>query len=664
MKICFDKIFFVCVASLFLFGCKDKFHPSADNQPVVQDVTSYWLDNEQNYNDRTTTGYLDTFVKYYSSNVMANNTNRYLGLLKSYASTVNSLEVTDSFLLRTCLECVKITPESAQNKNILDYLKFSIGNQYYFLGNNPEAKVWLFKATEAADTVNFTKNLPSCYLLLGNIAFMENQYESAIAYYLRAVDFYEKLNDRGNISTTFVNIANCYSALHSSYYFHYYTNKAIAIAVSDNNLKNALKYRLKKAYFSFTETSDSSHFVQEVNAITSAFNDMPEKNNRLSFQVMGACVQKCIIVGEIDSAYYFLEKCIEINKIANRQEYEENIGVYKEMCHFEKYNTLSNESEIARLAADMERYKIFVTAKYYYDVLSQNAKIKGNLNQALFYTEKLMSLNDSIQANNAKGKLFDLQAKYDTEQKQQQIILQQTTISLKNYFIAFLMAALCLLLLGFLFYQQKQQKFELKQQNASQLNFSQQLLQQTEEDRKRIAADLHDSVSHELISLKKSIDNNSGGLQDRVDDILEEIRSITRSLSPVLFDNVGLQITIEQMVERVQQHNNFILTADINYSNSLSRAYELQIYRILQEAVTNMVKYSQAIAGKITITEDTQNVHIEVKDNGRGFDVPKTLQNGKAFGLHNIIERSRAISGVANIKSGLGGTIITIVVKK
>ncbi|MBK8807252.1 MAG: tetratricopeptide repeat protein [Bacteroidales bacterium] len=291
MKIWFDKIFLVYWASMLLYGCNSKSPQSTDNQPVVQDVTSYWLDNEQNYNDRTTTGYLDTFVKYYSSNVAANNTNRYLGLLKSYASTVNGLEVTDSFLLRTCLECMKITPENVQNQKHLDYLKFTIGNQYYFLGNNPEAKVWLLKATEAADTINFTKNLPSCYMLLGNIAFMENQYELAIAYYLRAVEFYEKLNDRDNISTTYVNIANCYSALHSSYYFHYYTNKAIAIAVSDNNLKNALKYRLKKAYFSFTETNNSSNFVQDVNAITSAFNDMPEKNNRLSFQVMGAGVQ-------------------------------------------------------------------------------------------------------------------------------------------------------------------------------------------------------------------------------------------------------------------------------------------------------------------------------------------------------------------------------------
>lgn len=107
-----------------------------------------------------------------------------------------------------------------------------------------------------------------------------------------------------------------------------------------------------------------------------------------------------------------------------------------------------------------------------------------------------------------------------------------------------------------------------------------------------------------------------------------------------------------------------MLTADIDYKNSLSSEKELQVYRIIQEAISNMLKYAQAIAGKITIQENTANIIIEIKDNGKGFDVNQTLVSGKAFGLHNIIERSKAIGGVARITSSASGTNINITIPK
>jgi signal transduction histidine kinase len=118
------------------------------------------------------------------------------------------------------------------------------------------------------------------------------------------------------------------------------------------------------------------------------------------------------------------------------------------------------------------------------------------------------------------------------------------------------------------------------------------------------------------------------------------------------------------MVERVQLQNNFMLNAEINYKNGLTKFAELQVYRIIQEAVTNMVKYANAIAGKINITETQNEVIVEIKDNGKGFDADAALTSDKAFGLHNIIERSKAIGGKVTILSGSNGTTITITILK
>ncbi len=204
----------------------------------------------------------------------------------------------------------------------------------------------------------------------------------------------------------------------------------------------------------------------------------------------------------------------------------------------------------------------------------------------------------------------------------------------------------------------------MKKENQYQKMFSQKLLYKTEEERKRIASDLHDSISHELITLKTAINTNTENYRNQIDNILEEVRVISRNLSPILFENLGLELSIEQMVERIQIQNKFLITADIKYNKSLATNDELQLYRIIQEATNNMIKYSKAIAGKITIIENDTNINIEIKDNGIGFNVDEAVNSGASFGLYNIIERSKVINGETKIHSDEKGTIVTINIKK
>ena len=107
-----------------------------------------------------------------------------------------------------------------------------------------------------------------------------------------------------------------------------------------------------------------------------------------------------------------------------------------------------------------------------------------------------------------------------------------------------------------------------------------------------------------------------------------------------------------------------MVTADIDYANFLSNSDALQLYRIIQESLSNIIKYSDAIAAKITIVDKTDVLYIEIRDNGKGFNVSEALNGKNAFGLHNIIERSRAIGGEAKITSDENGTIITVKIKK
>ncbi|WP_310586261.1 ATP-binding protein [Emticicia sp. C21] len=185
-------------------------------------------------------------------------------------------------------------------------------------------------------------------------------------------------------------------------------------------------------------------------------------------------------------------------------------------------------------------------------------------------------------------------------------------------------------------------------------------MENTEEERKRIAGDLHDSISHELLNLKSTLSQDTKVVSSKIDTIINDIRGISRNLHPIMFDKIGLVPNIEQLVERIQNQNNFFVSTEMNYSGSLSSANELQIYRIIQESLSNIIKYANAYAAKITLVEQPGNMLVEIKDNGKGFSIKETLNSGKAFGLHNIIERSRVIGGEAHINSSADGTVITI----
>jgi signal transduction histidine kinase len=171
-------------------------------------------------------------------------------------------------------------------------------------------------------------------------------------------------------------------------------------------------------------------------------------------------------------------------------------------------------------------------------------------------------------------------------------------------------------------------------------------------------------VSHELLNLKHSVGESTPSAGEKIDSIIKDIRSISRNLHPVMFEKVGLSASINQLLDRAQSVNQLMVTSDIVYSGSLSVSDELQVYRIIQEALSNIIKYAEAVAAKIIIREGDGELTVQIKDNGKGFNVSETLSRKDAFGLHNIIERSKAIGGQAKIQSDKNGTIITIDLKK
>ena len=291
----------------------------------------------------------------------------------------------------------------------------------------------------------------------------------------------------------------------------------------------------------------------------------------------------------------------EIDSEDLTQEYKITLAQYE----IKKNPNYSNFEDIKKALPTLITNQQYEKVNMFYGLLKNNAIKNNDFKNALHYEAELQIIADSVGNIASREKIAELEAIYQTQKKEQQIAIQKTTILNKNTTIALLASLFLGLFLIIVIYitKQKQKKLKLEKENVQQ--YTKQLLEKTEEERKRIASDLHDSVSHELLSLKNSFEENNNITNTKIDSIINDIRIISRNLHPIMFDKIGLKGSVEQLVERAQSVNDFMVTAELNYNESLSTSDELQLYRIIQESLSNIIKYANAVAAKITISEIT-----------------------------------------------------------
>jgi signal transduction histidine kinase len=328
--------------------------------------------------------------------------------------------------------------------------------------------------------------------------------------------------------------------------------------------------------------------------------------------------------------------------------------------NFKIGNPIKNENKIIEIAESFEKNEMWWEAWRIYKILYSTAKSKGDFKSALNYFEKFYVIEIQIQNMNNKGQIYEMDVKYQTDEKNQEIAIQAEKLKIKQQNIGLLLSGLLIVTLSFFAYFIWQKKKIITEKRKNETLFTQKLMENTEEERMRIAKDLHDSVGHELLSIKNSIINKLQFTEEKIDHVLNEVREISRNLFPVMFEEVGLKISIEQLAENIKQTDNFYVGTEINYiAGTLSVKSELQVYRIIQEALNNTRKYANAQSAMVSIIQEKNEILVAIKDNGKGFDVMDVLKSGKAFGLLAINQRCNALNTQANIVSDKNGTSIS-----
>ncbi|MBC7643035.1 MAG: sensor histidine kinase [Flavobacterium sp.] len=659
----FKKIVLCFLTATILFACNNKKVNGVlfeKEIPINEDATKVYLNQASNY--KKDKNYFAVLYKYYNQKIEE----------QKYLQAAEILDISSIFLADSYdfnekyMSVIKLFDVKYRNK--IPALKTTfidayLANYYFDKSDLKKASHYFQNITplEPNDydscyhTARAFYDLSYVYYIMGkqNLSLDANQ---------KSLEYFTKINNPKGLAFVYSNYANIYTAIGDKKRAIINADKAIKAYESINNTYNVYIGLINK--ISIFDFMNDNRKIALIDSTYQAFKTSKDESKILKIKIFDYKIENLVQANELLEAKKVIDELKpiveEINSDDLTLEYKVALAQYKIKIN----PNYSDFEDIRKALPTLITNQQYEKVNMFYGVLQTSAIQNNDFKEAFDIEKDKVIIADSISDIATRSKIAELETIYQTQKKQQQIVLQNKTIQNNNNIIALLIASLIAVLVSGLAFslKRKQQKLKLEKENA-QL-YTKQLLEKTEEERKRIASDLHDSVSHELLSLKNSFDQKTEITNNKIDAIINDIRIISRNLHPIMFDKIGLKASVEQLVERTQSVNDFMVTAEIEYNNFLSTNDELQLYRIIQEALSNIIKYANAVAAKITINQINNSLFVEIKDNGKGFNFNEKLNGKNAFGLHNIIERSRAIGGQANIISDKNGTIITIDIKK
>ncbi len=300
-----------------------------------------------------------------------------------------------------------------------------------------------------------------------------------------------------------------------------------------------------------------------------------------------------------------------------------------------------------------------------YELLAKIYAAKEDYKNAFLNKKKYNSIKDSIFNKTTSNTLAYYQTLYETEKKENELIEKNTNIQLlekdnqsakrKSLYISILLVSIFGMIILY------RNRMRINNKKLLQEKFSQELLVSQEEERKRISKDLHDGLGQRLLLIKnKVIRNEDPETKDLVETAIEEVRAISRNLHPFQLQELGITKAIETTIDQIDENTTLFISSDIdNIDNLFNKKQEVNLYRIVQESLSNILKHAKAEAGKVEIKREQQSVKLTIRDNGIGFDFSEKLQNRRSLGLKTLLERTKFLKGHMKINSKKNhGTII------
>ena len=619
---------------------------------------------------------LDSLRKYLNSEIDSVKINSYYLLARELADDPATFKEADS------LANLGLQLSKSLSKNFQAEMYFAKAYSLYKNSRYENAIIYFDSAASIYQTMETSSDLMFIFMNKGNIYSYLGNYPKAIEMELKALKVAEELKDKKVINATNSNIG----------WFNYL-----------NNSYDAAKEYTFKALKGYKVEKDSVGIGQSHNNLGAIFAQSGDlqtgvehfESSREIREKLGLQRALTWTYNNLGSLYYMMEKYklsnIYLTKALARFQIEENkIGEATTLTALaSNYYTLENYSA----AIQANKNAILVAKEFKYAELLSNALSNqaeayaglGDFKKAFLIQLEHEALTDSILNKSNSTIIAEMQEKYEVEKKEKLLLLEQTKtanqekqlaqsnlkISNRNKWIYSLLGgSLALIFFGLFLLQRNRAKAKAEKDEALLKEKAKGLaaiIHVQEDERKRIAKDLHDGIVQQLGGLKLGLQKVFSGKETDetakivkvLDSSAQELRELSHRMMPRSLSELGLIPALDDMLENSLAHGSIQYQFEhFGISDRFKENIEIAIYRIAQELVNNIIKHSQASKANIQLIKTGHHILLIVEDNGKGMN----LSNRKdGIGLMNISSRLDTINGKVNYEpSPESGTLATI----
>jgi len=538
------------------------------------------------------------------------------------------------------------------------------------------ARTLSFIALDMATELQYEKGVSDAYSRLGLYYDRIGRHDSALTYFLQALEVRRKIGEPDLIAYAFTNCAGQSGVLRQQETTLRFLDSAQFYAKQFNDTAYIVRLMQQKALFYINEGN--------LERARSIFIDQKQ------------------ICRMLKDTYEMVNNYLNLGNIENQQERLGQSNLYLDsgllLAQHLGVTDLSIYLYLGKLSNAIKQGQVSEAEEYY--VLASNLHNQGygeeddgsNLAHALYeikYKAKqykqaadaaisFANRNDSIVSYRNASLLAEMETKYQTAEKVTQNKLLKTEVSHRKWISYFLGVGLLLLLgFGFFFYRNYKQKqsiakqaLQLKENEISQILRSKELetfdaaLRGQDEERNRIAQELHDGLTNTLVVAKTNFETLKLDMQaieaknkqslEQISSMLsqatDEVRKISHDLYAGSVVNFGIETALHQISDAISQSNPIeVHFMSKNAPKQLSQSDQINLYRVAQELLSNSLKYAKANQIHIQlIGHDEENYSFTYEDNGIGFDLSQA-QSG--MGLKNIESRIQKLGGTHQFES-------------
>ncbi|HRJ31047.1 MAG TPA: sensor histidine kinase [Cyclobacteriaceae bacterium] len=565
---------------------------------------------------------------------------------------------------------------------------------YNLMGRYDTALILNLKSVEIARQFGDPERLAAC---LGNVgaSYMElERHEEALETYLQVVPMYEQLGDRRRLSSIFDNLCIIYFNLNQYPKSIEYGEKSLRLSREINNVFGVISASINLAM----PLNKSGQVNKSVQILTEVQALAKKTNHQYAMLVSASNLGDAYIkLGNFQQAKRSYQDALVLARKLNDLVSEVIAMRGLAICQYSEGQITAAESNInqsLKLAMDNNYLSHIGQA---YSVLAEISLLKRDFKGNVNYSIKSDSIRTVLLNESVARNIQNVEAKYESRRKEQRIVELQQQAEIKdltirqsrlfNYILVGSLLALAVIaLLARRTYQQKKRLFEKESQvqavqiakleSEKQLLASEAIIKGQEEERGRLAKDLHDGLGGMLSGVKFSLTNmksnvvldaNSALLFERSLDMLDnsiaELRRVAHNMMPEVLVKFGLTEALKSYCQSVTESGIFKVNFQaVGMDDRIDSGKEIILYRITQELLNNVAKHARATEVLVQLARQNGEVTLTVEDNGSGVDVA-VLQHAAGSGWTSIRSRVDYLKGKADIQGAPGqGTSVQIII--